>query len=121
MTLETYKILHLGGLILLFLGIGIATQRALLGTAASPIGRRFAALAHGLGLAVILVSGFGMLARLGIQWPLPGWAIAKAVIWLLLGALFAVAKRMHGGGTLTFWASFLLGTAAAWLAIMKPF
>ena len=30
-----------------------------------------------------------MLARLGMFWPLPGWAIVKIVIWLIFGGMTA--------------------------------
>ena len=46
---------------------------------------------HGIGLLISLVAGFGLMARLGVSFP--GWAVAKIVIWLGLGAALAVPNR----------------------------
>jgi hypothetical protein len=49
-------------------------------------------ITHGVGLLLLVVAGFGMLARLGIYSP-PGWVIGKIVIWLALGAFVALAYK----------------------------
>ena len=75
---------------------------------------------HGLGLAILLISGFGMLARLGILKDLPGWAYGKLAIWLVLGASVALAKRKATWGNKLLTAWIALGTLAAYLCIYKP-
>jgi hypothetical protein len=118
MSYELYKIVHIVGLLLVFLGLG----GAMIGTRSE--GGRPAAVAgllHGLGLLLMLVAGFGMMARLDIAWPWPTWLLAKLLVWLTIGALPALVKRevlpRRAGWVL----AALLGGIAAWLAITKPF
>ena len=84
--------------------------------------RKLAFITHGLGLLLILVSGFGMLARMGLVGGLPPWIHAKLTIWVLAGVAIAVAKRKSE--KLAVWiyaATVLLGFTAAYIAIFKPF
>ena len=74
---------------------------------------------HGVALFVILVSGFGMLAKLGYGFPL--WVWLKLVVWLLIGAAIALVRRLPEQATIFWFAIPLLGTVAAFLAIYKPF
>ncbi|MFP5520527.1 MAG: hypothetical protein ACLGGX_11530 [Bdellovibrionia bacterium] len=76
---------------------------------------------HGVGLALILISGFGMAARLGLVSGLPGWIHAKLAIWVLLGAGIALAKRKGAIGWPVAVLLMGLGTTAAYIAINKPF
>lgn len=78
---------------------------------------------HGLGLFIVLLGGFGLLARIGVMHGMswPGWVWAKLGIWLVLGAIVVIPRRKPE------WAAPLLvilptlGGVAAWLAIFKPF
>ena len=118
MPYETYKLLHVVGLLLLFLGMG----GQLLG-AGSERGRapRGTAILHLVGQLAMLVGGFGMMARLGVQWPWPGWLIAKLGVWLTIGALPVVVRRQLIPHGLAWLVAAVLGGLAAWLAISKPF
>ncbi len=115
-----YKALHLFGAFLLFSGLGALTVQAISGTGRGT-GRRIAAASHGLGLLVLVVTGFGMLARLGIahDWAFPAWVWGKLVIWFLLGAALMV-RRFPAAASWLWWAWPLLGTLAAYLALYKP-
>ncbi len=75
---------------LLFLSLGGLGALALTGQTTSKVRRLFAAL-HGFGLVVILIAGFGWLAKLGYGFP--PWAGIKLVIWLGFGALLVPLKR----------------------------
>jgi hypothetical protein len=81
----TYKWVHLSGLALTLLSLGGLSQ---------PVeeGRKWRAMAHGTGLLLALVGGFGMLARLKISAAEP-WVISKIVLWLILGGSIALFKR----------------------------
>lgn len=121
MPYEFYKLLHISGLILMFSG-----QCALLGAFASgnlpqKSWRISLAIVHGLGMLFLLVSGFGMLARLGLVNGLPTWAIAKLTIWLVMGATLALAKRRSQLKMILVLIWAMLGVAAAFIAIYKPF
>ena len=117
MPYETYKLLHVVGLLLLFLGMG----GQLLGARSEPRAPKVTAILHGAGLFVMLVAGFGMMARLGIQWPWPGWLIAKLGVWLTIGALPVLARRQILPLGPAWLVASGLGGLAAWLAISKPF
>jgi len=78
-------------------------------------------ISHGLGLLLILVSGFGMAARLGLVSGLPGWVHAKLGIWVLLGLAVSLAKRKGAIGWPVFVLLVGLGTTAAFIAVNKPF
>lgn len=85
-----YKFLHHLGLVLTFLSLGGLGALALTGQAQSKARTPFVAL-HGTGLIIILVAGFGWLAKLG--YGLPTWAIVKILVWLALGALIVPLRR----------------------------
>ncbi len=113
MTPETYRLIHVIGVLCLFIGLG--------GLLASE-GKRgpFFAL-HGLGLVAMAVAGVGFLHKSGVSWPWPGWVLAKIGCWLLLALLPALVKR----GIVSRPAAVLLvlavGGAAVWLVQFKPF
>ncbi|MCB1077700.1 MAG: hypothetical protein KDM64_07735 [Verrucomicrobiae bacterium] len=87
MSPEFYKVIHLIGLICLFTGIGGFLTY---GFDHAPRVKMVGIL-HGVGLLLLLVSGFGMTAKLGVGFPV--WVILKLVLWLVLGALLAFAKK----------------------------
>jgi hypothetical protein len=84
--------------------------------------RRMAAMCHGIGLFLILVSGLEMLSSLGmLHGDPPGWAKAKFVIFLILGFSISLAARWSKriGILIPIW--ILLGAVAGYLALYKPF
>ena len=112
MSYEVYKIIHLTGVIALFLSLG-----AMLGASKS---FKAAAIGHGVALFLILLGGFGIQAKL-YSGQFPSWMIAKIAIWLVLGASLVLIKRklMPGNGVAIL--VLVLGVAAAWLGVMRPF
>ena len=93
MSYEIYKILHLLGLSLVVLSLGGIIHHVINGgTKQSDAFRRGTMITHGVGLLLLVVAGFGMLAKMGIYSP-PGWVIGKIVIWLVLGAFVAIAYK----------------------------
>lgn len=121
MSLEFYKLFHFFGLAMILMSLGGNIVHALGGgTREDHPARRMVMMGHGIGLLIMLVSGFGMLAKLGIGMP-PGWALAKLVIWLLLGSLISVTLRKANLGR-PLWAMIpALVVLAGWLATNKPF
>ncbi|MEO5799398.1 MAG: hypothetical protein ABIZ70_01940 [Gemmatimonadales bacterium] len=117
-----YKILHLSGMFLLFTILGgIALHVLNGGTRESNAGRKLAGALHGVALFVILLGGFGMLARLGmVRGAFPGWIWAKLTIWLLLGVFGTLPYRRPQVAKVYLVALPLLGGLAAWFAIYKP-
>lgn len=99
MSPEFYKLIHLIGLICLFISIG-----GFLAYEGDPSRKvKLVGMLHGIGLLLLVVSGFGMQAKL--QYGFPFWIILKVVLWLALGALLTLAKK----GTLSPKNAILLG------------
>jgi hypothetical protein len=119
---SVYKIVHLSGILMVFLSLGGAAMHAINGGEKNHAWRKPVAITHGLGLLLALVGGFGLLARLGIaHGGLPGWVIAKLGIWLILGALLAVLIRKKNLAKSLWIFVIFLGGVAAYLAGYKPF
>lgn len=115
MSYEVYKVLHLLAIFFLFLSLGTVAAAG----RGEGLGR-MARIAHGVALVLILVAGFGLLARLGLGAP-PGWVWAKIALWVVLAAAVAPLGR-RPEWTPVLWPMIpILGGIAAWLAVVKPF
>lgn len=113
MSVQLYQIVHIFSVILMT----AVTFSAL--AAPRPENKRRAMMWSGILAVLALVSGFGLLARLGLA--MRGWVIVKVVCWLGLTALTSLAFRQPGQGRslalLTLIAVFL----AVSMVVMKPF
>lgn len=116
-----YKFVHFLGIIMIFVSLGGVMAHVFNGgVKADYVWRKPAGITHGIGLFLVLLGGFGMMARLGINWPWPGWLFAKLAIWLVLGGITGLVYRLGRSGK-SLWAGVvLLGAIAAYMAIMKP-
>jgi len=111
MSLEAYKVIHIIAIFGLFIAFGAA--------GGSEKRVRWANIMHGICLLVILIAGFGMLARLGIVGgKFPGWVWGKLAIWLSLGGMLTVVRRKLLPAPAWMAILLALGGAAAWLGIM---
>ena len=121
MPYEIYKILHLTGIFLLISGLIGMLALAWSGHGITGRVKTFAFITHGVGLLFILVSGFGLLARLGIMHDgFPGWVFGKLAIWLILGGFIALLKRKGQLGWPLYFLMLALFMTATYLAIYKP-
>ncbi len=120
--MEVYRLLHILGFILVFFAFGGACVAALRDPQ-SKMGKARLAITHGIGLLLILVAGFGMLARLGLGNPATwgGWVWVKLVIWLLFGAALTLITKLPRYVSLMWILLPLLGLLAGYLALFKPF
>lgn len=120
---SVYKVIHLLGVIALFLALGGLTFHAASGGTRSGPARRLVPITHGVALFLVLLGGFGLLARLGMSqgssWP--GWVWTKLVIWILLGGALALPYRKPELARPLWILLPLLGGLAAYMAIFKPF
>jgi hypothetical protein len=117
------KVCHLAGVMLVFLSLGgmVFAARVGLGPEQRSL-RRTAAIMHGIGLLFIIVSGFAMLSSLGLlHGDPPTWVKIKFGIFLLLGGSISLAARVSRLIWLWIPVWILLGAAAAYLALEKPF
>lgn len=120
--MTVYTTLHILGTIILFQSLGAFLFDAMNGgTKATGTRLRMLRIMSGAGLLLLLVSGFGMLARLEITWPLPGWAWGMILIWLVLGSVGWIIKKYPASAAVWWRLSFVLGALAAFFGIVKPF
>ena len=117
-----YKIVHLLGVMMVFLSLGGVIMHLINGGGREHFWRKPVAITYGIGLFLALVAGFGLLARLGvIHGTLPGWVLAKLGIWLVFAILVGVLIKKKSWAKPVWIISLLLGGVAAYLAGSKPF
>lgn len=113
MTPEFYRLLHVIGVLTMFLGLG-----GMLANEPGKAPKLYGAM-HGIGWLVVLVCGIGFAHKSQLGWP--NWLIAKIGILVLLGVLPVLVKR----GTLPRALGALLvlglGAAAYYLVQYRPF
>jgi len=120
MPYEFYKVLHLVGIFLLFLSLGgISLFTINGGNKSTNLWRAKVAITHGIATLLVLVGGFGLLARkYSAGWPI--WVYPKILIWLVFAGVLAQAYKSKKVAQ-TLWISLpLLGLVAAILAVYKP-
>ena len=120
---DFYEILHILGIAMTFVAIGgVAVHAANGGKKGTSTTRTLVGMVHGLGSLLILVGGFGMLARMGFQHgsAFPLWLIGKILIWLLLSVVVLLPYRRPALAKPALLALPLLAAAAAYLALYKP-
>jgi cytochrome bd-type quinol oxidase subunit 2 len=121
-SLASYQLLHILGIVLVFMSLGGVSLHAINGgTRDSNRARALVSATHGLGLLLILVAGFGMLARLGeMSGGLPSWVWVKLLVWLTLAAAIVVPYRKPAWSK-ALWALLpLLALVAAYSALFRP-
>jgi hypothetical protein len=116
-----YKNIHLIGVFMILMAVGGLLLHCITGGTQEHSWRRPVAITHGVGLLLVLLGGFGMLARIGLSWPWPGWVTAKVIIWMLFGGLVGVIFRRPVLARSLWWVAIALAGLAAYLAGHKPF
>lgn len=110
---ETYKVMHLVSLMVLFTCLSVQLYGA---------GNKLHKMLSGIATLAVLVSGMGLMARLGIAhgsaWPT--WIYVKFTIWFLVGVGGAlVVKRLPQYRRHTYWIMLGLFFIAAIAAVEK--
>ena len=90
---EVYKMLHFVSIFAVVLVLGGIGFAGAISRHKDHPWRKAAAIVHGIGVFLILLSGFGMLARLGMTGGLPDWVVVKIAILGILGAVLMPLKR----------------------------
>jgi len=117
MSYQFYLALHFLGIILFFASFGGMAVSALLPQKNEKLKKQLA-MTHGLGLLIMLIAGFGLLVKTGYGFP--GWVIVKIIIWVIFGASVVILKR-SSLNNIAWNLMLLLGFAAVYLAVFKPF
>ena len=122
MPYEIYKILHLTGIFLLTSGVVGMLVLAWSGHQIAGKVKTFAFITHGVGLLFMLVSGFGLLARMGIMHGagFPTWIYIKLAIWLIMGGIIALIKRKGQLGWPMYFLLLAIFITAAYVGVYKP-
>lgn len=115
-----YKTIHYLGIFTLVTALvaSLARAAASSGDAAPDRWKKRLGMVHGVALFLVLLGGFGMLARLGVG--VTGWVGAKIAIWFVAGGLIVLRKS----ATSAAWGVVLvplLAVLAGWIAYTKPF
>ena len=124
MSYEFYKTLHLLGIILLFSSIGFSAGyyfwREKISNNKNPELQKsfFLFPLHGISLAIIFISGFGLTAKLQIS-SIIFYSI-KIGIWLLLGMSLVFFKRFPSKISLFLIITIFLGGLAGIIGLLKP-
>jgi uncharacterized membrane protein SirB2 len=110
---ESYKVMHLVSLVVLFTTLSLQLYG---------VSTRLHKILTGVATLFVLVSGMGLMARLGIAhgsaWP--AWIYVKFAVWFLVGVGGAVVvKRLPQYRRPTYWISLALFFVAATAAVEK--
>lgn len=121
MPYPVYKLIHYFGIFTVVIAVALVSMHVLRGgTRADNPHRRGIAITHGLAMVLVLVGGFGMLARLQYQ-GMPGWLYPKLLIWLFLGASIALPYLGRTVARVLLVTLPVLAVLAAYFALYKPF
>jgi uncharacterized membrane protein SirB2 len=119
MSTLTYKVLHLVGALALFLSLGGLVALKLAPSGSSQAATRLFRAMHGVALLLLLVAGFGLMARLQILSAWPAWIWVKLGVWVALGGLVALLRRGEAAAHVL-WIVFLaLGGIAVWAVLVR--
>lgn len=116
---EFYKMVHFLGLFLLISGLTSLLALAWANQELKGKIKTFAFATHGIGLLFLLISGFGLLARLQLM-PMPTWAYGKLLFWGLFAVVISLVKRKGKLGFPIYAVLLALFFGAAYLAVFKP-
>lgn len=109
------KTLHIVGALGVFTAMG-----AIIAAAGEGAAKKWAGALHGISLLLLLLVGLHMLFSMKLAGT-GGWWHAKIVLWLVLGAAPALAKRKVLPAPALLGLILVIGAAAAYLGLAKPF
>lgn len=118
-----YKLVHVLGIALTLTALGGMTVHALNGgMKAENAARKLLIGMHGFGVFLILLGGFGLLARIGFAHGsgFPLWLWVKLGLWTVFAVAAALPYRMRTATRPMLLVLPLLAMAAAAMAVYKP-
>lgn len=108
-----YSLLHLVGVIMVFLGYGSLIGLAIAKDSNQKV-KKIGSITSGIGLSLLLIAGFGLIAKLGYSYT-STWIIIKIIIWILLGGIIAVLNRVPHMAKLLWLVALFLGFVAIFI------
>ena len=114
-----YHILHLIGILMLFMGYGALLGRSMASSDHAGV-KKLGSITSGIGLVLIIIAGFGLMAKVYSNSFLP-WMMVKLAIWVILGGLIALINRKPALATTLWWTILGLGSLSIILVYTKPF
>jgi len=111
MPIYIYHILHLTGIIMLFLGYGALLGRSLAGSDDSKV-KKLGSITSGIGLLLIFIAGFALITKMNYSFGAP-WIIVKLIIWFALGGLIVLINRKPAIAGMLWWILVFLGFLAS--------
>jgi len=122
MSYTFYKTLHFLGLFATLISLGgIAFHMLQGGTKENFLSRKKVGALHGIGLVLVLVAGFGLMARGHFKMGSDMWLWGKLLVWLVVGAYPVFFYKMGQKATGLLGGLFLLLFVAVYLVEFKPF
>jgi len=119
MSYLTYKLLHVVGVLALFLSLGGLIASRLAPSMASAGVARVFRMIHGIALLLVAVAGFGLMARLGLFAIWPTWIWVKVLVWVALGGGVALLRGSEKSARILLVVFVVLGGVAVWAALVK--
>ena len=114
-----YHILHITGILMIFIGYGALLARGLSGSDHAGV-KKLGSITSGIGLLLVFIAGFALISKMGYSFA-TGWILAKLLIWVALGGIIAVINRKPACAAKLWWVLIALGAVAAILVYAKPF
>ncbi len=120
MSPQFYNWLHFVGILLLFSSLGAqALYAAGGGKKAEWTFRRPMAILHGIGMALVLIAGFGLMAKMGYSFGTQPWLWVKITVWLILGLFQTIIWKLGRNNLLMFFLLVVLGSLAVYSVVFR--
>jgi uncharacterized membrane protein SirB2 len=116
-----YSFLHILSVLLVGMSLAITAAHVVNGGSKQNLkNRKLLSITHGVALLVLLVAGFGLMARAGYKFSSSHWIHVKLLCWLLLGVypLFLYKKWIPQKFALI--GFFSIMAVAVYFVVFKP-
>ncbi len=123
MSYEFYKTIHMIGIISLFFALGALCFFKMTHSSGGQIVpfKKLVMSTHGVALLALLISGFGMIAKIHVNWPWPIWLWGKITLWLSFGLMARVISKQKKQNAVLYGTILFLAFVAVLLVEFKPF
>lgn len=119
MNANVYQVLHLVGILMVFLGYGALLARSMAAPDNVSV-RKLGSITSGIGLLLVLVAGFGLISKIGYSFTAP-WLLVKLLVWFALGGLIVLINRKPQLAVLLWWLLIALGAVATFTVYIGRF